>query len=392
MALLVACQAIAYIDRVNLAVATPILIKNFGYSAKSIGWLGSIFNWVFTIAILFAGPFVDRVRARVAYLAGATTWSVGTILTGVSTVFVPLAFARALVGIGEGPMIPAGQRVIRESFPLGERTRAVGAFFAGNKIGLAVGIPLSAVIFHAFGLPWVFYLTGLLGIIWVALFLAVYRVGGTAITSEKIDWAPLLRERTTWGMMLGNAGYLYMYYVFATWLPGYLVLSRHLSLLNSGFIGALPFVIGFFMTVFGGWLCDVLIARGVRRTIVRKSVTVTGLVLATIFTLCAAFATGTFAAITFLTLSVAGFSFSTAALQALPVDVAPPKLVSSLAALHNFGGNIGGSFAPLVTGVLIDKSGSFLLPLIVTAGVALIVGCLPIIFLVGNIDNEYAAT
>ena len=391
LTLLVACQTIAYIDRVNLSVAAPVLIKNYGYTPASIGVLFSIFNWVFTVAILFAGPFVDRVRARMAYGVGASAWSIGTILCGLTTTFVPLAIFRAIVGIGEGPMIPAGQRVIRESFPTSERTRAVGAFFAGNKVGLALGIPFSAVVYHTLGLPWVFYLTGLLGIIWLALFLAVYRTGGAPMTSERIDWTQLLRYRTTWGMMLGNAGYLYMYYVFATWLPGYLVLQRHLSILNSGFVGTLPFIVGFFVTIFGGWLCDVLLARGVRRTTVRKSVSVTGLLAATVFTLCAAFATGTVAAVTFLTLSVAGFSFSTAALQAIPVDVAPPKLVSSLAALHNFGGNVGGSFAPLITGVLVADSGSFLLPLVVTAGVALVVGCLPIIFLIGNIDREYAA-
>ena len=390
LALLVACQTIAYIDRVNLSVAAPILIRDHGYTAATIGILFSIFNWVFTVAILFAGPFVDRVRARVAYGFGASAWSVGTILSGVTTAFVPLALFRALVGIGEGPMIPAGQRVIRESFPTGERTRAVGAFFAGNKIGLALGIPFSALIYHALGLPWVFYLTGLLGIVWVALFLAVYRTGGDAMTSETIPWTRLLRYRTTWGMMLGNAGYLYMYYVFATWLPGYLVLQRHLSILNSGFVGMLPFVVGFFVTIFGGWVCDGLIARGVRLTIVRKSVSVAGLVAATIFTLCGAFAVGTVAAVAFLTLAVAGFSFSTAALQAIPVDVAPPKLVSSLAALHNFGGNVGGSFAPVITGLLIATNGSFLLPLVVTAGVALVLGCIPIIFLIGDIDHELA--
>jgi len=200
----------------------------------------------------------------------------------------------------------------------------------------------------------------------------------------------LLRHRTTWGM-LGNAGYLYMYYVFATWLPGYLVLERHMSVLNSGFTGTLPFIVGFFVTLFGGWVCDALIAHGVRLTTVRKTVIVAGLVTATIFTLCAAFATSTVAAVTFLVLSVAGFSFSTAPLQAIPVDVAPPKLVSSLAALHNFGGNVGGSFAPVITGLLVARSGSFLVPLVVTGIVALVVGCLPVIFLVGDIDHEFAS-
>jgi ACS family D-galactonate transporter-like MFS transporter len=393
LALLIACQMIAYIDRVNLSVAAPVLIRAHGYTAQTLGILFSTFNWVFTVAILFAGPFVDRVRARIAYGTGASLWSLGTLLTGVTTAFVPLMLFRALVGIGEGPMIPAGQRVIRESFPAAERTSAVGAFFAGNKVGLALGIPFAAVILHGLGLPWVFYLTGLLGIIWVALFLSVYRnvEGAAAQAHEPIVWWPLLRYRTTWGMMLGNAGYLYIYYVFATWLPGYLVLDRHMSVLNSGFVGSLPFIVGVIVTVFGGWVCDRLVERGIRITLVRKSVIVAGLVFATIFTLCAAFAVGDVLAVACLTLAVAGFSFSTAALQAIPVDIAPPKLVGSLAALHNFGGNVGGSFAPIVTGVLVTMSGSFVLPLVVTAGVALVLGCVPIIFLIGNIDHELGA-
>ena len=44
--------------------------------------------------------------------------------------------------------------------------------------------------------------------------------------------------------MLGQAGYLYIYYVFATWLPGYLTLERNLSVLNTGIVGMLPFLIG----------------------------------------------------------------------------------------------------------------------------------------------------
>ncbi len=396
MGLLVACQTIAYIDRINLSVAAPVLIKNFGYTAVTLGALFSTFNWVFTGAILFAGPFVDRVRSRMAYAVGASTWSIGTLLCGVTTALVPLALCRAIVGIGEGPMIPAGQRVIRESFTAAERTRAVGAFFSGNKLGLAAGNVLAAVVLHGLGLPWVFYLSGLLGFVWLAAFLAVYRDAAgerrdaLPVAQLMRAWSDLLRYRTTWGMMLGNAGYLYVYYVFATWLPGYLVLARHLSILNSGVVGILPFAAGFVATIAGGWLCDLAISRGVRRTLVRKRVCVGGLIGAMIFTLCAAFATGTVAAVTCVTLAVGSLGFSTAPLQAIPVDVAPPDVVASLAALHNFGGNVGGSFAPIVTGALFTITGSFVVPLVVTAGVALIVGCLPILFLVGNIDREYA--
>jgi MFS family permease len=190
--------------------------------------------------------------------------------------------------------------------------------------------------------------------------------------------------------MLGNAGYLYIYYVFATWLPDYLVSERHLSILKSGFVGMLPFLIGVIVTIAGGWTCDRLIERGLRVTTVRKSIIVTGLVFSTIFTIAAAYASNTIMAVVCVILAVAGFSFATAALQAIPVDIAPPKLVGSLAALQNFGGNVGGSFAPIVVGILVTSSGSFQLPLLVTAGVALVLGCLPIMFMVGNVDHELA--
>jgi hypothetical protein len=68
--------------------------------------------------------------------------------------------------------------------------------------------------------------------------------------------------------------------------------------------------------------------------------------------------------------------------------MAPPHIISSLASLQNFGGNIGGSFAPLVTGLLISSSGDFTLPLLVAAGVALVFGCGSYGLIVGNLDSE----
>jgi ACS family D-galactonate transporter-like MFS transporter len=391
---LAASQMLAYIDRVNLSVAAPVLIHTHHYTPTSVGLLFSIFNWAFTLALLPSGPFVDWVRARVAYPIGVALWSLATILCGITFAFAPLAVFRALVGVGEGPMIPAGQRVIAETFPLERRAYAIGTFFAGNKIGLAIGIPFAAVLLHTLGLAWVFYITGALGFVWIAWFLRSYRAAPSAQPSGEsstIRWGTLLRYRETWGIMLGQAGYLYIYYVFATWLPGYLVLQRHLSVLNSGFVGMLPFLFGIVATIFGGWAGDRLVAAGARVTVVRKSFAVGGLFLATIFTLLGAFSPGTWPAVTFLTLSVVSFSLSTAAVNAMPVDIAPPHIVSSLVSLQNFGGNVGGSFAPIITGVLISEAGSFQLPLLVTAAVALVFGCGSYGLLVGNLDRKLLA-
>ncbi|HTJ24738.1 MAG TPA: MFS transporter [Candidatus Limnocylindria bacterium] len=394
---LTASQMLAYIDRVNLSVAGPVLIHAHHYTPKTLGALFSIFNWAFTIALLPSGPFVDWVRARVAYPVGVALWSVATMLCGVTFAFTPLAAFRALVGIGEAPMIPAGQRVIAETLPLERRAFAIGTFFAGNKIGLAIGLPFAAILLHTLGLGAVFYITGALGFVWIAWFLVSYRgapptaIAPAARAESTIRWGTLLRYRQTWGIMLGQAGYLYIYFVFATWLPGYLVLQRHMSDLNSGFVGMLPFVFGVIATIFGGWAGDRLVSAGVRVTLARKIFAVGGLFLATVFTLLGAYASGTVAAVTFLTLSIVSFSLSTGSIQSMAVDIAPPHIVSSLVSLQNFGGNVGGSFAPLVTGFLISDAGSFQVPLLVTAAVALVFGCGSYGILVGDLDKKLTA-
>lgn len=388
--LLSAAQVIAYISRVNMSVVAPLLIKQYHYTPATIGVLFSMFSWAYTFALLPSGPFVDWVRARIGYPIGVGLWSVGTVLCGTSVAFLPLTLFRMLVGVGEGPLIPAGQRIIFETFPKEKRASVIGMFFAGNKIGLTVGIPLSAVILAKWGLPWVFYLTGALGFIWIAWFLLSYRGQGRAAAAGRNDikWATLLRYRTTWGIMLGNAGYLYIYFVFATWLPGYLVLQRKMSILRVGFVGMLPFLVGVVVTIAGGWLSDWLVARGMRVTVARKTLTVGGLFLATVFTLLGAYASGLWTAVTFLTLAIASFSLSTGSIMSVAVDVAPAHIVSSLVSLQNFGGNIGGSLAPIVTGLLISSSGNFQRPLIVTAAVALVFGCGCFGLIVGNLDEQ----
>ncbi len=106
------------------------------------------------------------------------------------------------------------------------------------------------------------------------------------------------------------------------------------------------------------------------------------------FTVGGAYAPSDVLAVALLTLAVASASFATAAVNSIPLDVAPPHIVSSLVSLQNFGGNVGGSFAPLITGLLVTATGDFTIPLLVAAGVALVFGCGSYGFIVGNLDHE----
>jgi MFS transporter, ACS family, D-galactonate transporter len=391
--LLAASQALSFIDRVNLSVVVPELIKEHGYLPSAAGLLMSILNWFYVGAIIFAGPLTDRIGARRAFPGAVAFWSAATALCGLTVQFLPLAILRALVGIGEAPNIPSGSQVIRQNFAKTERGFAVSVQFSGNKIGLAVGIPLAAFLLSQFGRSSVFYMTGLLGAFWVLSWLLVYRKPApaneiAATPQSNVRWRELLRVRSVWGMVLGQAGYLYVYYVFATWLPSYLVLQQHMSIMRTGFFAMLPFVAGIVFTLFGGWLSDRIIARGASVSSVRRSFAVGGIFVSTMFIVVAALSHEAWIAIAAFTLAVSALSLTTASANAMPIDVAPPHLVSSCASIQNFGGNLGGALAPLITGVLISWSGGFVAPLLFTAVVGIVFGCGGFGLVVNDLDRE----
>ena len=392
LVLLAASQALSFIDRVNLSVVLPELIKQHAYSAGAAGLLMSILNWCYVGAIIFAGPLTDRIGAYRAFPSAVAFWSVATDFCGLTLQFWPLAVLRALVGIGEAPNIPSGSQVIQQSFDKTERGFAVSVQFSGNKVGLAIGIPLSAFLLSHFGSPSVFYMTGLLRALWVTGWLLVYRrravAEAVAMTPQSaVRWRELLKVRSIWGMVLGQAGYLYVYYVFATWLPGYLALQQNMSIMRTGIFAMLPFISGIVFTLFGGWVSDRLVMRGRSLSSVRRSFAVGGIFGATVFIVVAALSHQAWIAIAAFTVSVSLLSLATASANAMPIDVAPPHLVSSCASIQNFGGNIGGALAPLVTGLLISWTGNFVVPLLFTALVGLVFGCGGFGLVVKNLDR-----
>jgi ACS family D-galactonate transporter-like MFS transporter len=382
----------AYMDRVNLSVVLPVWIKQYSLAPAVAGLLASVFNWSLMFCLLFSGPIIDRWKPKRILPIGVGLWSFATLLTGVTVQLPVLVFSRAILGIGESVLLPGATHVISRNFSKAHQGNAIGTYFSGNKVGLTVGTPLAAIILATTNWHWVFYLTGIISAIWLIFWFAVYRQEKEIIREDEISkkdsikWRELLTYRATWALMIGQAGYLYIFYVFVTWLPSYFVLQLHMTALTSGFTSVLPFIVSVFTTIFAGWVSDQLIRKGCSLTVVRKSFIAGGLICATIFIIAASYSTSSLAAITFLVLSMGSLGCSTANLNALPIDMSPPQMVSSVASLANFGGNVGGALAPVVTGILLGATHNFQIPLLVTGIFALVVGAGSYLFFLPKVE------
>ena len=393
VSLLFGAQLCSYMIRYTLSIVAPTLMTLYHLSPQTMGYILSGWNWSYTAGLLFVGPAVDRFGAWIVMGSGSVVWGVSTIALPVATTATSLFLLRMIFGFGHSMLIPAGASAISRGFNVKERTRAVAIAFTGNQVGLAAGATVAAFLLAHLGWQAVFYGVGGASLLFTLAWFAFYpdqRIGRLAAPSggiRRISWLSLLRYRSTWGIAFGQMGYLYAYFFFVSWLPGYLVLERKMTLLESGIAAALPFWVGMLGTLGGGWLGDHLSQRGVTTTVSRKSIIGAGLMTATVLVVVAAYTAQSWLAVALLTLCVASLRLTTGSVNSLPIDLAPPAAVASLTSIQNVFGSIGGLLAPIVTGRIVTLTGSFVTSLLVAGGMALF-GAISYLFIMGDIRKD----
>ena len=71
------------------------------------------------------------------------------------------------------------------------------------------------------------------------------------------EWRGLFGQRTTWGIILGFMGVIYMVWLYLTWLPSYLSDERGLTLAKVGWVAAIPYIFGTFGQLSSGVIADI---------------------------------------------------------------------------------------------------------------------------------------
>jgi MFS family permease len=350
------------IDRASLSTAAPVLMKDLRLDEAEMGIALSAFFWFYLLMNIPAGNLADRYGAKRTLGWAATLWSICSALTGWGTRYWHILLARLGVGVGEAASFPVNAKIVNNNFPVHERGMAVGFYTSGLRLGFAVTPILIAYLMSAWGWRAAFLVTGFGSLAWVALWYSTYAephsetAAATSVT--KVPWRQLLRDRTSLGLVLCKFCQDYLFYLFVTWLPSYLVKSRGFSVIQMGWYASLPWIAGFIAQPLAGWISDRLIQRGVSVTVSRKSIVITMQLLAASVVF-AGYVQDAMTAVWLLTLSVACESASTSVLWTTCTDVAPPKAAGSLAGIMNTSGALAGILAPIITGFLVKTTGSF---------------------------------
>jgi MFS family permease len=387
--LLVVSVAINYLDRGILSVSAPLLQRELTLSPTQMGMLFSAFFWSYAVFQLFAGWLVDRYDVKHVFSAGFLLWCLATASVGWITGFGWLVAARVMLGVGESVAYPAYSRILARDFPEHRRGLANALVDAGSKVGPALSTLAGGLLVSHFGWRALFLGMGLGGLLWVVPWVLVAPSGGVSAPtqgqSRPTSMLEILRRRESWGTSLGMFSLGYVWYFLLSWLPSYLVSERGLSMQSMAVLGSLPFFAMAATSVLGGWLSDLLIRRGASVTSVRKAFVNSGLLLCCVTLLPAAVVPSPGLCVVLLVVSCASLGLFTSNVWAITQTLAGPRAAGSWTGIQNAIGNLGGVVSPLLTGVVVARTGSYYLAFLMASAI-LVLGALSYLILVGQIS------
>ncbi len=384
--LLVASVFINYIDRGSLAVAAAPLQKDLHLSGTQLGSLHSAFFFTYAFGQLLAGWLVDRYNVYWVFAAGFLLWSGATGATGFIAGFAALFAARLVLGIGEAVAYPAYSKMLAADMPEFHRGLANALIDAGSKLGPALGTFAGGMLIASYGWRPFFIVLGIGGLLWLIPWCLSIPKTSNALSANHRDGPSvkrILQERSAWGTFGGLFCCNYFWYIMISWLPWYLINIRGFSMEKMAKVGATAYIVIAVVCVIAGYTSDRLIARGISSTKVRKSFACIGLGGASII-LPVAMVKDEFTAIALLMCACASFGLFTSNSWAITQTIAGPLAAGKWTGLQNCIGNFAGITAPFITGLLYDKTHSFV-PAFAVAAVILCCGVLLYAFVVGPV-------
>lgn len=437
--LLFFAATVNYIDRQVIGILKPTLATEFGWSELDYSWIVFAFQTAYAIGLLFVGKLMDKIGTKIGFALAITVWSVAAILhawapgigaasapvvgpivhaivaafNAISSLFgsAPWTFTlsasvvgfmvvRFLLGIGEAGNFPASIKTVAEWFPKRERALATGIFNAGTNVGALVTPLVVPAIVLAWGWYEAFVFTGIIGFIWLAFWLFVYKrpeehkmlteqelkyIQSDPIEPAKsIPWRRLFPHRQTWAFGIGKFLTDPIWWVYLFWLPDFLKKQYGLDLSSFGIPLAAIYIIADLGSVGGGYLSSTLIKRGWTVNRSRKTAMLI-CALAVVPIVFASITSSLWVAVILIGIAAAAHQGWSANIFTLTSDMFPKQAVGSVVGIGGMLGAIGGMIMSPLVGWILDTTGSYV-PIFIIAASAYLVALLIIHLLAPKLE------
>jgi ACS family hexuronate transporter-like MFS transporter len=381
---LAACGAVNYTDRAAFGIAAPLFSQDLHIDPADLGILFSAFSVGYALFNFVGGMAADRFGAKRVFGLSLALWSLFCAALAGAFSFTSMIVLRVLFGAAEGPASSLVNKITSNWFKPSEAAGAVGIGNAGNPLGAAVAGPLVGYLALTYGWRFSFIAFGAVGLVLAAIWAlwAKDRPSGQEASAPVLGKAaprlPLgfyVRQPALLATAFAFFAINYILYFFLSWFPSYLVTARQLSIANMSIVSAIPWILGAGGIVAGGFLTDFAATR-MDRLLSRKLMLGGFLGLSSVCVGFAGVVSTVTGAVTLMSLAVL-FMYLAAVVPWIVVqDLVEPDCIGSVSGFNHMLANLGGLFGPLITGFIVQWTGSFAAAFVLAGaiGIAAVVG------------------
>jgi ACS family hexuronate transporter-like MFS transporter len=398
--LLFFAATINYLDRQVIATLKDELQKGGIWDEIGYSWVVFSFQTAYAIGLLIAGRVMDRLGTRKGFSLSVFFWSLAAMGHALVNTVLGFSVARLALGLGEAGNFPACIKTVAEWFPRKERALATGIFNAGTNVGILVAAAIVPPITLTYGWRWTFVVTGLVGFVWLALWLLLYRrpeehprlskqelayiQSDPSESVTPVPWSRLLPHRQTWAFAIGKFMTDPIWWIYLFWLPDFLKKNYAIDLKNVGIPLIIVYLIADIGSVAGGWLSSSMIKRGFSVNRARKTAMLI-CACAVVPVVFAAKASNVWIAVLLVGLAAAAHQGWSANLFTTTSDMFPRRAIGSVVGIGGMAGAVGGMLISKVVGYILQGTGSYV-PIFIIAGSAYLAAWLVIQLLAPKLE------
>lgn len=356
LGLLFCIIVVNFIDRQTLSMLAPVLRSVFHLSNTAYGRIVAALQFGMMSGEFPVGWLMDRWGARLGLTAAVLMWSVVTGTQYFTGSGLQLGITRYWMGTAEVASISGGMKTVSYVFSNKERTLAIGVFNSGTVIGTTVAPLMVIFLLQHYGWRVAFLAPAILAFLWLPLWWFTQRGKRLRPPASDVSETPvrvLLSQSSTWAVMMCRMliGPVMQFYWY--WTPSYLYSARHMSLVEIGLVGWIPFLLGVTGGIAGGASAGWLQARNLSLYSTRR-ITMFASSLLCIASLAVPWMRTATTALVMISLAIMAHNFLSANMYAAITDLFPGRLVGRVTGLTGVSGGLSGLVLPLLTGIIVD--------------------------------------
>lgn len=269
-----------FLDRQVLSIVIIRIQEEFNMTDVQYGMINTSFLIGYGIMFTVAGRLIDTVGSKAGLAVSVGVWSIANCLHGVVNNFHQLLGSRLLLGLGEGGCFPGAAKTVSEWFSVERRGFANGVAIGGAAIGAVVSPPLTIFLSASYGWRWSFVIPGLIGVVWVIVWLMLPKPSKAARSSSVVQ-PPVQKPIPFMALLKNKQAFIFIIirflldpvvYFIMFWVPKYLNEERNVSFERIGELFWIPFLALGISNISGGWFSDKLVAANFTINKARKTV------------------------------------------------------------------------------------------------------------------------